>query len=147
MTLLDVQPDQEFDGVGDFEDAPDAVAAVHGAGGDGIAPNSSSSRTEMRDATPRFRTTSGRCNRRRSDRSMGPADEESATVAPALPTAGRISARLFEDAAGLDMLETHISRVVFVDELVYKRKKAVHFAFIDLRSFEQRAGSALGRWS
>lgn len=31
---LDVQPDREFDGVGDFEDAPDAVAAVHGAGGD-----------------------------------------------------------------------------------------------------------------
>ena len=51
----------------------------------------------------------------------------------------RVAARLFETSRpGADVLETHISTVAFDGDMVHKRKKDVHFPFIDLSTPERR---------
>jgi len=54
---------------------------------------------------------------------------------PPGPSAPQVSLDLWEpDHPGVELVETHVSAVAFVGDLVHKRKKAVQFAFVDLRT-------------
>ena len=51
----------------------------------------------------------------------------------------QIASDLLDPArAGVEIVETHVSSLVFVDELVHKRKKHVKFAFVDQSTAERR---------
>jgi aminoglycoside phosphotransferase family enzyme/predicted kinase len=50
----------------------------------------------------------------------------------------RVPDRLFRPRSGAEIVETHVSTIVVDGELVHKRKKPVHFAFVDLSTPERR---------
>ena len=49
-----------------------------------------------------------------------------------------VSHQLFDPSRGVEIVETHISSLVFDGDLVHKRKKPVQFAFVDLTTPERR---------
>ncbi|HWC66918.1 MAG TPA: hypothetical protein VG478_02540, partial [Acidimicrobiales bacterium] len=54
--------------------------------------------------------------------------------------APRVAAELFDrDRPGAEIVETHVSTVVFEGDVAHKRKRPVHFAFVDLSTPERRA--------
>jgi hypothetical protein len=54
--------------------------------------------------------------------------------------APRVAAELFDrDRPGAETVETHVSTVVFEGDVAHKRKRPVHFAFVDLSTPERRA--------
>jgi uncharacterized protein len=60
----------------------------------------------------------------------------SSLLGPAVP---QVSARLWDqERPGVEVIETHVSSVLFEGDLVHKRKKPVRFAFIDLSTPEAR---------
>ena len=50
----------------------------------------------------------------------------------------RVPDRLFDPSSGTEIVETHVSKIVMDGDLVHKRKKPVHFAFVDLSTPERR---------
>jgi uncharacterized protein len=46
--------------------------------------------------------------------------------------------RLFRPGQGVEIVETHLSTIVLDGDLVHKRKKPVHFAFVDLSTPARR---------
>ena len=62
------------------------------------------------------------------------------TTSSARPAKLEIAARSLEPGRpGVEIVETHVSSLVFVGDLVHKRKKPVRFAFVDLSTPERRA--------
>ena len=58
---------------------------------------------------------------------------------PPGPSAPQVSLEIWEPGhPGVEIVETHVSAVAFDGDLVHKRKKAVQFAFVDLRTPEAR---------
>jgi uncharacterized protein len=58
---------------------------------------------------------------------------------PPGPSAPPVSLEVWEPGhPGVEIVETHVSAVAFDGDLVHKRKKAVQFAFVDLRTPEAR---------
>src|SRR6187397_1046932 len=69
-----------------------------------------------------------------SSRDQGPQVSSGDTAA-----VSRVSEHIFDEDGEHERLDTHISQLVFIDDVVHKRKKAVCFPFVDLRSLEQRS--------
>ena len=49
--------------------------------------------------------------------------------------------------AGVELVQTHVSSLIFDGDLVHKRKKPVRFAFVDLSTPERRERCATRRSS